>query len=910
MPDTGERIVLYLPEGILERGDLRVRLRPKTMDVLKVLIDRHGSFVRQDELRSLVWATRYGNDAGPKQCIRELRRLLGDTSANPRFIETIGRAGYRLLTHIDVIDDGRMLLDAPPICVGRETELTALSATRDEAARGRSSITLIHGEAGAGKTRLVETFLTSLPDPGRLWIGRGQCIPHAQAREPYGPLMEVIGALANGHLGAQVRALLSEFAPLWCRQIAGLGTALAHSAPYMEVVTTPPHQMVRELSDFLEHLGQCSPGVLVLEDLHWADASTLAWLSAWGMRRRSTRLMVIATLRSEGMQAEALVTALRVLERQPQVRSLHLRNLDGAAVADFLKRRFPGHAFPDMLADELARRTVGHAILVDTVVEQWRDRDIHWQDGQWVLGRNADQMIAGIASDVRSLLVAQIESLGFSERRLLEGASVAGLQFSAAALTESSDVEEVERQLEDLASGNRFIERAGPIEWPNGTVAASYVFRHALHREAIYDLIPAANRQGLHRRIGTRLESAYGADAHEVAPALADHFERAGVFAKAALHRGRAGGAALHRGALRDAVMQFRHALSLLRRSPDPADPATKLEVLQGLGASLIVSEGFTAADLPEVYRQAYGLAHQLDDPVSAVPALAGLWNYHLSCGETAKAAELATSLQALSQDATPALRMAGRNASGITEFFLGNPRACLPHIAAVLAENVRIAASSTVALFGEDPLVVCHQYAACVSQLLGDAAAAEAYFQAGMDAASGQPFGRAQMLWAGTLIAREQAAPELVLARAELLADICKQSAILFWSPIADLMAGWAIAMRGDPGGLVRLRRGMEAYDQMNVKSTRPYQFGLLAEASVRHGEMQHAYCALSRGLRVSRTTGERWYEAELYRLRATLFPQSTTAAKALRRAVDIAQRQGATAFSSRAQEQLDALL
>ena len=323
-PVSGPALSLDLGDGTLVRGGARLRLRPKTLGVLRVLVERRGAVVRQEELKSLVWGTRFGNDAGPKQCIRELRRLLEDSPDAPRCIETVGRSGYRLLVPVAVL--GAPGAEAGPIvCVGRERELAALAARGAAAEQGGRAIVLVAGEAGAGKTRLTDAFIASLAGPGSPWVGRGQCVPHEQAREPYGPLIDALGTLAEGKHGALVLRILRESAPSWLPQIPGLSNGPDPVRAYADAGPLPADRMLREFNILMDRLTQHVPGVLVLEDLHWADASTLAWLASWGLRRSAARLLVTGTYRSdEADEREDLGMTLRVLARAEGVETLRL----------------------------------------------------------------------------------------------------------------------------------------------------------------------------------------------------------------------------------------------------------------------------------------------------------------------------------------------------------------------------------------------------------------------------------------------------------------------------------------------------------------------------------------------------------------------------------------------------------
>ncbi|WP_233270479.1 ATP-binding protein [Chachezhania sediminis] len=902
------QIELNIASATLTRDGAAAALRPKTLAVLVALIERQGAVVSRDDLRRLVWGKLHGSDAGPKQCIRELRRLLEDSA--PDLIETVGRQGYRLTAPIAVTgDDGALARNRTPVCPGRDPELAALAKAATRARRGARSVVLIEGEAGAGKTRLADAFLDGLGDQSLLWIARGQAIPHPGAREPYGPLLEALSQLANGGAGATLRRLLREVAPSWAEQLPGPDR---RDPAAIDLDQARPDPMLREFSDLMERLTQSLPGILLLEDLHWADPSTLAWLSAWGLRRGAARLLVLGTLRDdEPDPSGALTETLGHLQRQPGTQVLTLGGLDSAAVTALLADRFPGNAFPADLARDLTLRTEGHAILVDAAIGRWTARgDIARIDGGWTLAAPVADLVGAIAPGVDSFIAGEIGRLGPSERGLLEAASVAGPVFSALALADDrADVERAERQLDDLARLRRFVEPAGTSRQPDGAVATRFAFRHVLYHEALYAGIPAANRQGLHRRIGTRMERAMGPHAAGIAPVLADHFERGADWPSAARYRGLAGLRALGRGAAPEAAVQLRQAMDLHARCPDPSEDLlnAELQALLGLGSALIVSEGFTGEELKAVYHRAQGLAARGGDSDTAVPVLAGLWNYHVTRADLARAGDLARSLSDLSRGASDAAAMAALNAAGQTDFFTGDFNACLPRIETVLTILDRAPPDQAAALFGEDPGVVCRQYAACVAQILDRGAEATAHLDAGLARADAlaQPFAQAQMHWAGAIVAREQGDPDRTRRRAEALIAICDAADIPFWRPAGQMLAGWARAIRGDDGGADLLARGLARYEAMKARLTLPLGLALSAEVLSRNGDQAAALTTLNRALAVIEETGERWYEAEVLRLQAGVLSQSGRAEEAgevLARAIDLARRQGALAFERRA--------
>lgn len=165
-------IKVNLSEGILLCGEVQMRLRPKTLSVLVALVEQQGEVVSTADLRRMIWGNSHGNEAGPKQCIRELRRMLDDSAQDAGLIETVGRRGYRLTSPISLIGAASedLITASTVLCLGRDKELEVLSERADAAKRGRRALAFISGEAGAGKTRLLEAFEAGLPQRTPLWI--------------------------------------------------------------------------------------------------------------------------------------------------------------------------------------------------------------------------------------------------------------------------------------------------------------------------------------------------------------------------------------------------------------------------------------------------------------------------------------------------------------------------------------------------------------------------------------------------------------------------------------------------------------------------------------------------------------------------------------------------------------------
>ncbi len=220
--------------GELRCGSERVPLRPKTRAVLQFLLGHRERVVTRRELLHAIWPGSHGAERAPKQCILELRALLGDTASAPRFIETVGQQGYRFIARFDPPVTGRGPAGAARIagthpspdlldrtCVGREAELAALGDCFGRARRGERRVVFVTGEAGIGKTTLVDGLIDGLANPGELWVSRGQCVPHHGSPEAYAPLLDVLGRLWGERAEPRFIALLERHAPGWLVQLPG-----------------------------------------------------------------------------------------------------------------------------------------------------------------------------------------------------------------------------------------------------------------------------------------------------------------------------------------------------------------------------------------------------------------------------------------------------------------------------------------------------------------------------------------------------------------------------------------------------------------------------------------------------------------------------------------------------------------
>jgi predicted ATPase len=529
----------------LLRGAAAVPLRPKTWAVLHYLAERAGALVTAQELFDALWPATAVTPDTLNKSIGELRAALGDDFRKPRFIETVHGRGFRFIadTQVGTGAPARQVGSADvetrpqprkhPF-VGRDEELQLLAQRFALAQAGERQIVFLTGPGGVGKTAMVEAFLDSpalRQTVAPVWIGRAGCFEHHGPREAYLPVLDALQRLARApHVERLVR-LMRRAAPMWLAQMPWLVDDADAIALRQSLQGVRAERMPRELALLIEALTADLTLVLVLEDLHWCDPSTVDLLVMLGQRHEAARLLVICTYRPAevAVHEHVLASAVRSLQAQRQCAELPLHDLGETAVGSYLAARFPGADFPAALAHRIHAHTGGHPLFVVALVDHLVSRGwiLDTAPG-WALSAPLETIDLGVPDDVRHVIEAQLHRLSPAERAVLEAASVAGYEIAAPVLAAALDHDVVvtERHCEALARTQQFLQVAGKIEWPGGRVSRRYAFAHELYRQVVYEEIAAERCGRLHQRVGEALEAAYGARAVELAPQLAAHFER------------------------------------------------------------------------------------------------------------------------------------------------------------------------------------------------------------------------------------------------------------------------------------------------------------------------------------------------------------------------------------------------
>jgi predicted ATPase len=525
----------------LLRGGATIELAPKPFAVLRYLVEHPGRLITHDELLDALWPETYVQPQVLRTYMLELRKVLGDDAGQPRFIQTLPKRGYRFVApvtegngvHPDGTQETLRPGSRPRNIVGRDGELELLNSYLRQLETGQRRVVFITGEAGIGKTALVDAFCRQIGPSIVASVARGQCVQGVGGVEEYYPVTEALHQLCAGQDGEWASRILARRAPAW------LALGRDEAASLIEERSGSKDRMLGDLCEALEEIAAESPLILVFEDLHWADDSTLNLISALSRRRAQTRLMVVATLCPLSGDLE---DKLKRLKQDLLLRRLcvdaELGPLRKAAVAELIGRELDEPEPPAGLADFVYLRSEGNPLFVTAVVEHliaqcFLVRNGH---GQWERRAPFEEMEASVPDQLARMIEMEIGRLSEHEQHMLEAASLMRVAFPAWAVAAAlqRDSLETEEACDALARRLHFVLRAGQDELPDGSRSAFYVLAHGLYREVLYQRQSEARRARRHVRIAGRLGELFAGREADVARERAMHYEAAGDRERAA----------------------------------------------------------------------------------------------------------------------------------------------------------------------------------------------------------------------------------------------------------------------------------------------------------------------------------------------------------------------------------------
>src|SRR5215471_11304826 len=841
------RFRLDLTNECLWHGTRAISLRPKAFAVLKLLIENPGQLLTKQQVLDTVWPGTFVGDAVLKDNIRQLREALDDHAGSPMYIETAHRRGYRFIGKPSELTRGKHPIKATPVStlspktpgsgssateirvLGREAELAKMRNWLHVALAGDRQVVFVTGEAGIGKTTLVQAFLETADELPNIRIARGQCLEQYGAGEAYLPLLDGFSRLCRSPGGDQALNLLRNQAPTWLAQMPSLVPQPERANLQSQTIGATRERMLREMAEAIETLSSETPLLLVLEDLHWSDYSTLDLLSYLARRRDPARLMVIGTYRPVDviLADHPLKGVKRELQAHGLCREVALECLSEEVVGEYLNARFPGHQFPARLRQTVYQRTEGTPLFMVDLVEYLVDQKaIVLEQGRWRLCVDLSEVERGVPANVRELIQKQIERLSQDERTVLEAASVAGMECSSVAIAAGLEntVEWVEEHCEELVQRHQFLSPAWLVELPDGTITPRHRFIHVLYRDVPYRTMTPMRRSEIHQRIAERGVAIYGHRASEIAAELAMHFEESRDWRRAVQYLTQAAENTTRKSAHHEAADLAERGLVILKLLPesterDQQEIALRIILILSRGAA----KGFAWDGVESAYADGKDLFRLSKPSTQVFNWLYLLGLFRMFRANTRGALEIADQVLDLAEDLKdPRLIMEAHRARGSTLLEMGRCSEALEHVNRASHLYSVNQPFSQILISGRDCKVLSECSAGKALWALGFPDAALRRMQAGLEFAR-QLDHPQSLAYAARFVAQlHQLRGEPLLAREHTneVIRIAEEYGLELWVAFGKIDLGWADAELGEARrGIEQMQRGLSAYEATRTK-------------------------------------------------------------------------------------------
>jgi DNA-binding SARP family transcriptional activator len=743
---------------------------------------------------------------------------------------------------------------AAPALVGRQAEWSKLRQAWEKAVLGRASFALVTGDAGIGKSRLAEELLT--------WARR-QGVTTAKTRSYAAEGRLSLAPVSEWLRSDALSPHLAGLEELWRVEVARILPELLADRPGL-----PRPAPMTEYGDrlrFFEGLARAAlaappPLLLLIDDLQWCDRETLEWLHFLSRFDPEARLLVLGTARSEELDASGPLSALlRHLRSESRLVEIALEPLDAAETAE-LASRVGCRVLDANAATRLYRETEGNPLFV---VETVRGEG----GGDPVPGL-LEQGIPGLPPRAHAVIAGRLAQLSDAARETAAAAAVIGRAFDLSVLVRlAGDEDVVARGLDEL-----WRKRIVREQRPN-----AYDFTHDKLRDVAYGETSAPQRRLLHRRVAEVLVAAHGGDLDPVSAQIAAHYESAGLVEQAIPHYQRSAVVAQGVYAHDHAMALVGRGLSLLRQMPASARrDGWELELLLVLAPSCRVTKGWAAPELGEVLDRALALCDRVGTPAQRAEVLYGMQSLSIVAGRLEKSAVITDEMVRVFRESqgTEPPRSAFAMMAG-ARLQMGRFQEACDDIDGLVREADAGQLQQLQESQGLNYEVIARAWQAHGLWCLGrpDAALQGASRALRLARQLRQPFSEVIAATYLALLQQLRADPASFRGQAVEALELATEFKATYYRSWAAILVAYAETL-DSPGetALARLRGSIESFKETGARIRLPYYLALLADAHLRGGEAAAGLQVVDEGLSRARETNERWWDAELHRLRAEL--------------------------------------
>jgi predicted ATPase/class 3 adenylate cyclase len=743
--------------------------------------------------------------------------------------------------------------------VGRRRELATLHALLAQAREGRGQVVGVVGEPGIGKSRLVYEFQHSLHGKPLTYLA-SSCFSHGAAT-PYLPMLALLRQSCGvteedppAAVTAKVGASLQE-----------VGMAPEHWAPYllqlfelpveMDLLATHSPQAIKArtveaLVQLALHGARRRPLVLEFENLHWIDPTSEEVLRALVEQLVGARILLLLTYRPGYRPPwidKSYVSQLALARLAPR----HSRRLVQAVL-----RTTP---VPESVVQVILARAEGNALFLEELAHT-------------AMEQGDSHRTAGVPTTIQAVLATRIDRLPMEAKRLLQMAAVIGKDIAITLLAAIAELPEaaLQRSLAHLQTVELLYETTRVAD-------RALTFKHALIQEAAYHSLLKTTRQQYHQRIAQVLAERFPETVETQPELLAHHYTEAGLPAQAVPAWLRAGQHTLERSAHIEAIAHLSKGLEVLKTLADTLE-RTQLElVLQTtLGPALMATKGYAAPEVEYAYARARELCQQVGETPQLFQALWGLWYFYLVRAEFQIAHKLGEQLLHLAQRGQgQVLLLLADRVLGQTLAFLGEFSTAQVHLDQGMSLYDPEQHRSLASLYGQDQGVIFRSWAALALWCLGypDQALWRSREALTLAQELAHPFSLAYAICFAGMFCQLRREVQDAQARATAEIALCTEQGFALYLARGTILRGWTMAEQQQGAeGLALMRQGLASYQATGAAVFRPYYLAFLAEAYGKVGQAEKGLSVLDQALAAVHKAGERFCEAELYRLKGEL--------------------------------------
>lgn len=763
--------------------------------------------------------------------------------------------------------------------VGRELELAQLQARWQHASDGDGQFVLIKGEPGIGKSSLVRAFVQGVSESTPAWVLQVYCSPYEQNTSLY-PIIQAVRGPVLGFEAGDSKAIkwqkLSKIAQERCQDFKLALPLLARLlnltlpddiAPLSGSAQQIRTQTLELLIHIIRQQAESRPFLLVIEDLLWADPTTLEWVQMLVEEGPSHGVFLLLTARPH-FTAE--------WTRRSWVLVMDLPPLASRAAADLLRQTAGDVELPPALVDYIVRETGGNPLYVHELTRAVLESG----DWQQMPGgeNNPDLSWMKIPATLKESLAARVDHLG-PAKALLQLCSVLGREFDYEQLRAVSGTENepaLKKELNSIVQAELLFRRGSSAN-------PSYTFKHILIQETAYNSLLKSKRKELHLRTAHIIEKDYPEIAQAQPELLAWHFGEAGESATAATFWARAARLSLLAFANLEAISQARDGLAVVSSLPASAERIAQEIPLQSmLGSGLLATRGYTAPEVREAFTRARDLCEQAGDAPQLFQVVVGLWMYYQISANYQRALELSQTLVRIADaSGEPGKYLQAHYCLGYTLYYQAEYQSARKELELALQSEQQGTDYRAQSASGDDTRAHVRIVLAHLHWHLGYTRKALAFMDDALALArvEGNPFGIAFVTFnaAWFHVVRQDANTALPLARAAV--EMAHANGYSFFRPLAEFMQAWSEGRERKSGLLPSDEQtvlGQQSFagqhQQTGALLGKSFQYFSIAADLVALGYGEQAEQNLLQAWKHVEETGERFMAPENHRLQGRI--------------------------------------